>query len=153
LSIGGVWPPVFITTLDPWKIPLLNTILLLTSGATVTWCHHSLLAGSKGDSILSLIITILAALIFTLLQRFEYLTALFNISDGVYGSVFYMATGFHGFHVVVGTCFLFICCIRLYLNHFTKELHLGFEAAAWYWHFVDVVWLFLFISIYWWGNN
>lgn len=150
--IGGVWPPAFISTLDPWKIPLLNTLLLLSSGASVTWCHHSIVLGNKFEASVSLIITIILAVIFTALQGFEYVTAPFSISDSVYGSTFYMATGFHGFHVFVGTCFLTICLIRLYLNHFTKEHHFGFEAAAWYWHFVDVVWLFLFITIYWWGS-
>ena len=150
--LGSVWPPVFMTVLDAWKIPLLNTVLLLTSGATITWAHHSIVWGSKEQAITSLSFTILLAIIFTSLQAFEYITAPFNISDSVYGSTFYMATGFHGFHVFIGTCFLFVCLIRLVLNHFTKEHHFGFEAAAWYWHFVDVVWLFLFLTIYWWGN-
>lgn len=152
LAIGGVWPPAYLETLDPWKIPLLNTLILLTSGASVTWAHHSIVYGSKFQASLSLVITILLAIIFTGLQGYEYITAPFDISDGVYGSCFYMATGFHGFHVFIGTCFLAVCLFRLYLNHFTREHHLGFEAAAWYWHFVDVVWLFLFISIYWWGS-
>ena len=150
--IGGVWPPVFLEVLDPWKIPLLNTILLLSSGASVTWAHHSIVWGSKDNAIWALICTIVLATIFTALQGLEYVTSTFTISDSVYGSTFYMATGFHGFHVFVGTCFLFVCLIRLYLNHFTREQHLGFEAAAWYWHFVDVVWLFLFVTIYWWGS-
>lgn len=151
-AIGGVWPPAFITTLDPWKIPLLNTVLLLSSGASVTWAHHSIVYGSKNQAILALIATVVLAVIFTGLQGYEYVSAPFSISDSVYGASFYMATGFHGFHVVVGTCFLTVCLFRLYLNHFTKEHHFGFEAAAWYWHFVDVVWLFLFITIYWWGS-
>jgi len=151
-AIGGVWPPAFIVTLDPWKIPLLNTIILLSSGASVTWAHHAIVMGSKKQAITALIITIALAAVFTALQGYEYASAPFNISDGVYGATFYMATGFHGFHVFVGTCFLTVCLARLYLNHFTREHHFGFEAAAWYWHFVDVVWLFLFISIYWWGS-
>lgn len=151
-AIGGVWPPAFIVTLDPWKVPLLNTCLLLSSGASVTWAHHSIVMGSKFQACLSLIITIVLAVIFTALQGFEYVSAPFSISDGVYGSCFYMATGFHGFHVVIGTIFLTVCLFRLYLNHFTREHHFGFEAAAWYWHFVDVVWLFLFITVYWWGS-
>jgi cytochrome c oxidase subunit 3 len=150
--IGGVWPPAYFNILNPWKIPLLNTVLLLTSGATVTWAHHAIVWGSKHEACLALIATIIYAAIFTALQGFEYLTAPFSISDGIYGSVFYMATGFHGFHVFVGTCFLFVCLVRLYFNHFTREHHFGFEAAAWYWHFVDVVWLFLFVTIYWWGS-
>jgi len=152
ITIGGVWPPAFMTILDPWKIPLLNTVLLLTSGASVTWAHHAILLGSKYQASVALIVTIVLAAIFTALQGLEYVSAPFNISDSVYGSTFYMATGFHGFHVFVGTCFLIVCLIRLYFNHFTREHHFGFEAAAWYWHFVDVVWLFLFITIYFWGS-
>lgn len=151
-AIGGVWPPAFIVTLDPWKIPLLNTIILLSSGATVTWAHHAIVMGSKKEASLALTITILLAAVFTGFQGYEYVSAPFTISDGIYGSTFYMATGFHGFHVFIGTCFLAVCLIRLSLNHFTREHHFGFEAAAWYWHFVDVVWLFLFITIYWWGS-
>jgi len=152
ITLGGVWPPFFLTILDPWKIPLLNTVILLTSGATVTWAHHSIVWGSKYQASIALINTVLLAIVFTSLQAFEYVTAPFCISDSVYGSTFYMATGFHGFHVFVGTCFLAVCLVRLYFNHFTREHHFGFEAAAWYWHFVDVVWLFLFITIYWWGS-
>lgn len=152
VSIGGVWPPAFIVTLDPWKIPLLNTVLLLSSGASVTLCHHSIILGSKEKACTSLILTLILATIFTSLQAFEYVTSPFSISDGVYGSTFYMATGFHGIHVFVGTIFLAVCLGRIYQDHFTREHHFGFEAAAWYWHFVDVVWLFLFLTIYWWGN-
>lgn len=151
-AIGGVWPPAYITTLDPWKIPLLNTIILLSSGASVTWAHHSIVLGSKKEAIQALIVTVVLAIIFTALQAYEYVSAPFSISDSVYGASFYMATGFHGFHVFIGTCFLTVCLVRLVFNHFTKEHHFGFEAAAWYWHFVDVVWLFLFITIYWWGS-
>jgi heme/copper-type cytochrome/quinol oxidase subunit 3 len=151
-AIGGVWPPAYIVTLDPWKIPLLNTLILLSSGASVTWAHHSIVLGSKTQAIWALITTVVLAVIFTALQGYEYATAPFSISDSVYGSSFYMATGFHGFHVFIGTCFLAVCLFRLYHNHFTREHHFGFEAAAWYWHFVDVVWLFLFITIYWWGS-
>lgn len=150
--IGSVWPPVFLSTLDPWKVPLLNTLILLASGAAVTWAHHSIVWGSKPYACIGLIITISLATIFTCLQYLEYITALFNLSDGVYGATFYIATGFHGFHVFIGTCFLFICFLRVYFNQFTTSHHFGFEAAAWYWHFVDVVWLFLFITIYWWGS-
>jgi cytochrome c oxidase subunit 3 len=150
--IGGIWPPVFLSILDPWEIPLLNTILLLSSGASVTWAHHFIIYGNKNKSIYALICTIFLAIIFTILQGIEYLTSCFTISDSGYGSVFFMITGFHGFHVFIGTCFLFVCLVRLYLNHFTREHHFGFEAAAWYWHFVDVVWLFLFVTIYWWGS-
>jgi cytochrome c oxidase subunit 3 len=152
IFIGSVWPPVFLNTLDPWKVPLLNTLILLASGASVTWAHHSIVWGSKFYACLGLIITITLATIFTSLQYLEYVTAPFNISDSVYGATFYMATGFHGFHVFIGTCFLLVCFSRLYLNQFTTSHHFGFEAAAWYWHFVDVVWLFLFTTVYWWGS-
>ena len=154
LGIGGVWPPCGMEPflLDPWKIPLLNTIILLTSGATITWAHYALVLGLKGETSIALIYTIILAIVFTALQLFEYMTAEFCINDGIYGSVFYMTTGFHGFHVFVGTCFIFVCLVRLYFNHFTQEHHFGFEAAAWYWHFVDIVWLFLFVTIYWWGS-
>jgi len=152
IFIGGVWPPVFLTILNPWKIPLLNTILLLTSGATLTLSHHSIVWGHKNIAFKSLLLTIFLAIFFTGLQVAEYLSSPFSISSSVYGSCFFMLTGFHGFHVLIGTLFLVVCLLRLYRNHFTKEHHLGFEAAAWYWHFVDVVWLFLFISIYWWGS-
>jgi cytochrome c oxidase subunit 3 len=119
---------------------------------TITWGHHAIVCGTREDSLLGFIATIFLAVIFTSLQVFEYYGAEFTISDSVYGSTFFMATGFHGFHVFVGTCFLFVCFIRLYLGHFTREQHLGGEFAIWYWHFVDVVWLFLFVSIYWWGS-
>jgi len=149
--IGGIWPPSGIDPLSPWGVPLLNTGILLTSGATVTWAHHAIVAGRKKSAFIGLVFTIVLAIIFTALQAVEYVEAPFTISDGVYGSTFYMATGFHGFHVFIGTCFLTICLVRLSLNHFTREHHFGFEAAAWYWHFVDVVWLFLFVVVYWWG--
>jgi cytochrome c oxidase subunit 3 len=152
IALGGVWPPFGITILDPWAIPLLNTVILLSSGATVTWAHHAIVWGSKNDGLKALVFTIFLATIFTALQAYEYVTAPFSISDSVYGSTFYMATGFHGFHVFVGTIFLAVSLTRLNLDHFTREHHFGFEAAAWYWHFVDVVWLFLFLTIYWWGS-
>jgi cytochrome c oxidase subunit 3 len=152
ISLGGVWPPVFLTILDPWKIPLLNTIILLTSGATVTLAHHSIVWGSKDFAFKALLATILLAIFFTFLQSIEYVNAPFSIYSTVYGSTFYLLTGFHGFHVLIGTIFLSVTLIRVYLDHLTKEHHFGFEAAAWYWHFVDVVWLFLFLTVYWWGS-
>ncbi len=130
-------------------MPLLNTLILLTSGATVTVCHNALIVGEKAIATQSLIVTIVLATVFTGFQAYEYCHATFTISDSVYGSTFFMATGFHGFHVFIGTCFLSVCLYRLYLNHFTRQHHFGFEAAAWYWHFVDVVWLFLFVVVYW----
>jgi len=151
-TLGCVWPPMYLTVLNPFEVPLLNTCLLLTSGASLTWCHHSIVYKDKFQAIIALIATIFLGVIFTGWQVFEYQTAPFSMSDGVYGSVFYLTTGFHGFHVFVGTCFLCVCLYRLYLDHFTNEQHFGFEAAAWYWHFVDVVWLFLYIVFYIWGS-
>ena len=153
IEIGAMWPPKGIEVLNPWEIPFLNTVILLTSGASVTWAHHAILAGQRSQAMLSLLVTILLASVFTGFQVMEYIEAPFTISDGVYGSTFFLATGFHGFHVFVGTIFLLVCFVRVYKNHFTVNHHFGFEAAAWYWHFVDVVWLFLFVAIYWWGGN
>jgi cytochrome c oxidase subunit 3 len=152
IEIGAVWPPKGIDVLNPWEIPFLNTVILLTSGATVTWAHHAILAGQKTQGMVSLAATIILAAIFTGFQVIEYIEAPFTITDGIYGSTFFMATGFHGFHVFIGTVFLFICLLRLNANQFSTHQHFGFEAAAWYWHFVDVVWLFLFVAIYWWGG-
>jgi len=146
IVLGGVWPPIFLTILDPWKVPLLNTIILLTSGATVTLTHHAIVWGSKDTSLKALLSTIVLAIFFTFLQSLEYLNAPFSIYNTVYGSTFYMLTGFHGFHVFIGTVFLSISLIRIFFNHFSKEHHFGFEAAAWYWHFVDVVWLFFIFN-------
>lgn len=153
VEIGSIWPPMGIEVLNAFEVPFLNTIILLLSGLTVTWAHHAIVGGNRKEAISGLIFTIALGVIFTLLQLFEYYDASFKISDGVYGSTFYMATGFHGFHVFVGTTFLAVCLVRLVRYHFTKEHHFGFEAAAWYWHFVDVVWLFLFVSVYWWGGK
>jgi cytochrome c oxidase subunit 3 len=152
-NIGGVWPPKAITTISTYTIPLSNTFLLLTSGATVTWAHHALISRAKKHTLIALILTLALATLFTALQGLEYVSAPFNISDGVYGSCFYMATGFHGFHVFIGTIALFVSFIRIILNHFTNKHHFGFESAIWYWHFVDVVWLFLFINVYWWSSK
>jgi len=152
IDIGVIWPPKGIEVLDPWGVPFLNTVILLTSGAAVTWAHHAILAGKREQGIYALVITILLAAVFTGFQALEYTEAPFTISDSVYGSCFYLATGFHGFHVFIGTLFLAVCLVRLGKHHFTTKHHFGFEAAAWYWHFVDVVWLFLFVAIYWWGG-
>jgi len=130
IEIGGVWPPLGIETFSPWEVPLLNTLLLLTSGATVTICHNTLITGERQLAVNTLIATIVLAIAFTGFQVFEYVHASFNISDSVYGSTFFMATGFHGFHVFVGTCFLTVCLFRLLSNHFTRQHHFGFEAAA-----------------------
>lgn len=133
IEIGSIWPPLGIETLNAFEVPLLNTVILLLSGATVTWAHHAIVAGDRREAILGLIFTVALGVIFTFLQLFEYIDAPFNISDGIYGTTFYLATGFHGFHVLVGTIFLAVCLIRLINHHFTREHHFGFEAAAWYW--------------------
>jgi cytochrome c oxidase subunit 3 len=151
-NIGGVWPPTGINTIQTSGIPLTNTFILLTSGATVTWAHHGVIARAKRNSLTALIATIVLASLFTSLQMLEYFDAPFAISDSVFGSCFYLTTGFHGFHVFVGTISLTVSLVRLALNHYTSTHHFGFESAIWYWHFVDVVWLFLFITVYWWGG-
>ena len=155
IQINSTWPPLGIDQLvfNFLEVPLLNTLILLLSGATITWAHHSLMKGDYLDTILAFIYTIVLALLFISLQLLEYVEAEFTISDSIYGSTFFMATGFHGFHVFVGTCFIIVCFIRHLKTHFSKNHHFGFEAAAWYWHFVDVVWLFLVAVIYIWGNS
>lgn len=152
IELGTIWPPIGIIPFNPFQIPLLNTIILITSGLTVTWAHHALINNNFTQTTQSLLITILLGFYFSILQAYEYYEAPFTISDRVYGSTFFIATGFHGLHVIIGTIFLLTCFIRFINNHFSRTHHFGFEAAAWYWHFVDVVWLFLYISIYWWGN-
>ncbi len=151
--LGGVWPPKGIETFDPWHLPLLNTMILLLSGTTVTWAHHAMLHNDREGVKNGLICTVLLGMLFTACQAFEYSHAHFSFSGHVYGATFFMATGFHGFHVIIGTIFLAICLFRLLAGHFKPDHHFGFEAAAWYWHFVDVVWLFLFASIYVWGGG
>jgi len=149
---GGHWPPKGIEVLDPWHLPLLNTLLLLTSGTTVTWAHHALLHNDREGLKKGLMATIVLGLIFSGVQAYEYIHAPFGFKNSIYGSTFFMATGFHGFHVIIGTIFLAVCLIRAVKGQFTPKQHLGFEFAAWYWHFVDVVWLFLFAAIYVWGS-
>jgi cytochrome c oxidase subunit 3 len=151
-AVGGQWPPKGVTVMDPWSLPLLNTFILLCSGTTVTWAHHSLIHGDRRGLKLGLLLTILLGLSFTFCQGWEYVHAPFGFKGGIYGSTFFMATGFHGFHVIIGTIFLTVCLIRALRGDFTPKQHFGFEAAAWYWHFVDVVWLFLFTTIYVWGG-
>ncbi|HHG90574.1 MAG TPA: cytochrome c oxidase subunit 3 [Devosia sp.] len=151
-ATGGVWPPQGIEVFNPWHLPLFNTLVLLTSGTTVTWAHHALLEGDREGLKWGLILTILLGVLFTTVQIIEYAAAGFSFSGNIYGSTFFMATGFHGFHVLVGTIFLIVCLVRMLQGQFTPKQHLGFEFAAWYWHFVDVVWLFLFASIYVWGS-
>lgn len=148
----GVWPPKGIHPLDPFDYPYFNTLILLLSGTTLTWAHQALLTGHQKDVLKGIGATIILGLIFTSVQAYEYLHATFGFKEGIYPSTFYMATGFHGAHVMIGTLFLCVCWVRAYFGQFTPERHIGFEAAAWYWHFVDVVWLFLFVSVYWWGQ-
>ena len=147
-----VWPPAGVVPFNTWTLPFLNTLILLTSGATVTYAHHALQKGDHKKTAFGLLLTIALGIIFTATQAYEYGHAAFGFKDGIYSSTFYLATGFHGFHVIVGTLFLMVCYFRVKKGHFTAENHVGFEAAAWYWHFVDVVWLFLFCCIYWWGS-
>jgi cytochrome c oxidase subunit III len=161
LATGGIWPPAPLVEgevrhtgiFDPWHLPLLNTLILLTSGTTVTWAHHALLHDDRKGLIWGLSATIALGVLFTIVQAYEYSHAAFNFIGGdIYSSTFFMATGFHGFHVLIGTIFLLVCLVRAVKGHFTAQQHFGFEAAAWYWHFVDVVWLFLFAAVYIWGS-
>lgn len=150
-DLGCSWPPTGINALNPFSVPLLNTAVLLASGITVTWAHHRLVEQSRQNTTQALILTVILGIYFTFLQAGEYLEASFSIADSVYGSTFFVATGFHGLHVLIGSSFLLICLIRTIFIHFSRGHHFGFEAAAWYWHFVDVVWIFLYLCIYWWG--
>nr|YP_010010060.1 cytochrome c oxidase subunit III [Sipalinus gigas]QNS38618.1 cytochrome c oxidase subunit III [Sipalinus gigas] len=152
IELGLTWPPKGISPFNPIEIPLLNTLILLSSGLTITWAHHSIMENNYKSSIQGLALTVILGLYFTILQGYEYMEAPFTIADSVYGSTFFMTTGLHGLHVIIGSTFLAVCLVRLFYNHFSSTHHFGFEAAAWYWHFVDVVWLFLYISIYWWGS-
>ena len=149
----AVWPPVGIETFDAWHLPLINTLILLCSGAACTWAHHALAhENNKQDMKWGLIIAVALGVLFTVFQAYEYSHAAFGFSGNIYGATFFMATGFHGAHVIIGTIFLFVCLLRVMRNHFQPDNHVGFEAAAWYWHFVDVVWLFLFAAVYIWGG-
>jgi cytochrome c oxidase subunit 3 len=149
---GGHWPPEGIEVLDPWHLPLYNTIILLLSGTTVTWAHHALLHNDRQGLVWGLVLTVALGVLFSCVQAYEYMHAPFQFSDSIYGATFFMATGFHGFHVLIGTIFLLVCLFRAMAGHFTPQQHFGFEAAAWYWHFVDVVWLFLFACVYVWAS-
>lgn len=146
------WPPEGITVFDPWGLPFINTLILLTSGATVTVAHHAIQKGDHKKTATWLFLTFVLGFIFLGTQAYEYSLAPFGFTDGIFPSTFFLATGFHGFHVLVGSIFLLVCWLRVRKGHMTAEQHVGFEAAAWYWHFVDVVWLFLFVSVYWWGG-
>ncbi len=152
----AVWPPMGVQVLSPFHLPLVNTLTLLLSGTTVTWAHHALQIGDRRSAKIGLLLTIMLGLLFTSIQAYEYrhilMEGLFfspkSPNSGLYGSAFFMSTGFHGFHVIVGTIFLAVCLGRLMAGGFSPKQHFGFEAAAWYWHFVDVVWLFLFSFVY-----
>ena len=152
-AIGFEWPPATVEPIPAFDLPFLMTMILLLSGYTVTWAHHAILEGKQDEATKALAITVALGLLFTGFQGYEYMHATFPFTGGIYSSAFYMATGFHGFHVLVGSIFLIVCLFRNMKGHFTAKSHFGFEAAAWYWHFVDVVWLFLFTAIYWWGNS
>lgn len=151
VEIGGLWPPKNISIFNPYNIPLLNTVILLSSGVSVTWCHYSILIRKNFERILSLIFTVIFGWVFSIFQFIEYKDSTFCISDSVYGSIFFISTGFHGFHVLIGTIFLIVNLFRIINKNFSSIHHFGFEAAAWYWHFVDVVWLFLYLLIYYWS--
>lgn len=152
IELGGCWPPSSINPFNPFQIPLLNTAVLLASGISVTWAHHAVVENKHRQATQGLVITVTLGLYFSALQALEYVEASFTIADSVYRTTFYVATGFHGLHVIIGTTFLLICLLRHINCHFSSEHHTGLEAAIWYWHFVDVVWLFLYVSIYWWGS-
>lgn len=153
IEIGGIWPPQGIEALDPFAIPLLNTILLLSSGAFITYGHHALIQGNRFGAIFGTFLTLIFAIAFTGLQVFEYFNTNFTIADSVFGSVFFCSTGLHGLHVIVGTLFILVGFFRIISYQLTNRHHQGFEAAILYWHFVDVVWLFLFIAVYYWSGN
>ena len=144
-AIGGIWPPANIQTMEAFHLPLMMTLILLLSGTTVTWAHHAIVEGDRRTASVALGLTVILGVLFSCFQVYEYGHAEFGFTDGIYPSTFYMATGFHGFHVLIGTIFLAVCWFRVRAGHFTPQSHFGFEAAAWYWHFVDVVWLFLFV--------
>ncbi len=149
---GGTWPPVGVEPIPAFDLPLLMTMILLLSGCTITWAHHAILENDQANFIKALGMTVALGFIFLCFQVYEYGHATFGFTEGIFASTFYMATGFHGLHVFIGTAFLAVCWLRAKKGHFTKDKHFGFEAAAWYWHFVDVVWLFLFVAVYWWGS-
>lgn len=152
-TVGGVWPPVGVETFDAFHLPLINTLILLLSGSAATWAHHAIVHDNDRKTMAkALLIAVLLGAVFTVFQAYEYSHAAFGFSDSIYGANFFMATGFHGAHVLIGTVFLLVCLVRARAGDFTAERHIGFEAAAWYWHFVDVVWLFLFAAVYIWGG-
>lgn len=152
VELGGQWPPLGIEPVNPFELPLVNTVILLSSGATITYAHHSLIKGERSGALWGSIFTVTLAAVFTAFQGIEYNVSSFTISDGAFGSCFFFGTGFHGLHVIIGTIFLSVALWRIYAYHYTDNHHVGFEGGILYWHFVDVVWLFLYISIYYWGS-
>lgn len=152
IELGLNWPPKNIIFFNPLLIPLLNTIILLTSRFTITLTHFYLLNNSKKKTIIFINLTIILSIYFLILQALEYNQATFTFSDSIFGSSFYIATGFHGLHVIIGTIFLIINLLRILKLHFSFIHHIRFELAAWYWHFIDIIWLFLYITFYWWNN-
>nr|WAN81382.1 cytochrome c oxidase subunit III [Anaticola crassicornis] len=151
VSVGSTWPPVSIVPVDYSHIPMLNTVILLSSGVSMTWSHHSLIAGNSSETKIGLLLTIIQGVVFSVIQFMEYYDCSFSVADSAFGSLFFISTGFHGIHVIIGSIFLMVSFTRLLKNHLSNKHHICFEAGAWYWHFVDVVWLFLFLVIYWWG--
>ena len=152
VEIGCSWPPIAVNPIDPFSVPLLNTAVLLSRGITVTWAHHALIENNEQDANAAIYITVFLGIYFTFLQAQEYKSATFSISDRIFGATFYVATGFHGLHVLIGTSALLVSFLRIKSAHFSQTHHFGFEASIWYWHFVDVIWIFLYICIYWWGR-
>nr|YP_011036685.1 cytochrome c oxidase subunit III [Xestocephalus biprocessus]WRK21289.1 cytochrome c oxidase subunit III [Xestocephalus biprocessus] len=152
MEIGMMWPPKAISTFNPMNIPLLNTTILLSSGMSMTWAHMSLMNMNMSKTNKSMLITVMLGIYFSILQAVEYQESKFTISDSIYGSTFFLSTGFHGIHVIIGTMFILVSKTRIKKLHMSSTHHVGFETSAWYWHFVDVVWLFLYLSIYWWGS-
>nr|AJD22699.1 cytochrome c oxidase subunit III [Colletes gigas]QLI42500.1 cytochrome c oxidase subunit III [Colletes gigas] len=150
IEIGNMWPPKNIMMFNPYDIPLLNSVILISSGFVITWSHNLLLNNKLFYSKISLLITIILGIYFSMMQYLEYNEAKFCINDSIYGSIFYLLTGFHGMHVIIGIMFLLTCLFRMLMNHFSKIHHFHFESASWYWHFVDIIWLFVYMFIYWW---
>nr|QHF17718.1 cytochrome c oxidase subunit III [Vespa basalis] len=151
IEIGMLWPPKNIIMFNPYDIPLLNSIILITSGITITWSHNSLINKNINTAWMTLLYTIFLSLLFSTCQYLEYKSAPFTMADSIFGSIFFFVTGFHGIHVIIGTTFLIVCLLRMISNHFSNNHHFGYEAAIWYWHFVDIVWLFVYTWLYWWS--
>nr|YP_009121677.1 cytochrome c oxidase subunit III [Hylaeus dilatatus]AJG02943.1 cytochrome c oxidase subunit III [Hylaeus dilatatus]ALO64647.1 cytochrome c oxidase subunit III [Hylaeus dilatatus] len=153
IEIGSIWPPKMINMFNPYDIPLLNSIILISSGLTITWSHHSLINNKMYNCLYGLWLSITLGSYFTYIQLIEYSEAKFCFNDSIFGSIFFMMTGFHGLHVIIGIIFMFTCYYRIFYGYISKMHHFHFEAASWYWHFVDIIWLFLYISLYWWMFN